>query len=137
MIMTKDNCKKAMTLNHELAAKLCYKAEMVANLTDRINGLKRFAPECVGSIQHAHGLRKQIQIEMLQILGALAGEFKRAYGQNLFSEFVNYKNYEKLTGEDKVKTVAQMCELLRTADECCREVWADYLQAEGDAYLCS
>ncbi len=135
MIMTKENCKKAMALNPELAEKLCYKAQMVRNLTDQINGIDNFSKHSVGSRQKAFNLRKNIMLEMLNTLGALAGEYKREYGQNLFNEYVDYRNYTRLEGEARIKTVGQMSEILRTADECCREVWADYLEDEGDTYL--
>ena len=135
MIMTKTACKDAMALDAQLAAKLCYKAEMVRNLTDRIEGLEQFATHYIGSLAKARELKRTIMIEMLQVLGALAGEYKKAYDQNLFNEYVDYRNYTKLTGEARVKTVGQMCEILKTADECCREVWADYLTAEGDTYM--
>ncbi|MBQ7430211.1 hypothetical protein [Butyrivibrio sp.] len=135
MIMTKNDCKKAMALNPELAAKLCYKAEMVSSLTDRIDSIDRLAPENIGSRQRAWNLRKQVQIEMLQVLGALAGEYKKTYGENLYSEYVDYRNYERLTGEARIDTITKMCQILNVADECCREAWADYLEAEGDTYL--
>lgn len=135
MVMTKENFKKAMSLNPTLSAKLCYKAEMVRNLTDRIAGIDAFASNYIGSRQHLFDLRKQVMIEMMQIVGALAGDYKHEFNAPLFSEYVDYRNYQRLRGEAKVKTLGQMCEVLRTADECCREVWADYLQAEDDAYM--
>ncbi len=127
-IISKKEMKEALKIDSQLTAKLCYKAEMVESLTDRIDGINLFSTESVGSREYLHNLRKQIQIEMLQVIGAIAGEYTKTTGKNLFSEFVNDKNYEKLTGEARIKTVGQMCQILRIADECCGEIWADYLE---------
>lgn len=134
-LVTKTEMKAAMRLNPGLTEKLMHKAELVSNLTDVLDGINQFASHMVGSYKKTFQLRKQVQIEMLQVIGAIAGEYKKQYGQPLFSEYVDYRHYEELEGEARTKTVGQMCEILRIADECCREVWGDYLLAEGDAYM--
>ena len=135
MLVNKENMKKAMRLNAGLQSKLNYKAALVRNLTDRIEGIDKFSSEYVGTREKLFNLRRDVQEEMLSVIGAMASEYRTAYGKNLFSEFVDYKNYKSLKGDTRIKTVGQMCEILRLADECCREIWADYLEAEGDTYM--
>ncbi len=135
MLVLKKEFKKAMKLNAGLTDKLNYKAEMVSSLSDQLVGLKTYSPESVEAIKKVKSLKKAVELEMLDVVGAMASEYKKAYGENLFSEFVNYKHYTELTGEARVKTVGQMVEILRMADECCREIWGDYLMENGDSYM--
>ena len=52
---------------------------------------------------------------MMQVIGAIAGEYRQAYAKNLLQEYVDYRNCDKLTGEAKIKTAGQMYEILRIA----------------------
>lgn len=124
--------KEVMHLAPELASRLVHKTSKLADLDYEIRSRERLQE---GMDVNLRKLRAQISMETMNILGAMNAVFKEYYNMPLFKEFIDYKHVTQLTGEQRVKTISQMAACLNIADICCREIWADYLEAEGDEYM--
>ena len=131
-IIVAEELKEAMRLAPDFAARLVHKMEKFGDYSYEISCSEQLEEEVDAELR---AKRARIGKEAVNILGGLNGVFKEYYGTPLFKAFVDYKNVDNKTGDEKNKTLTQMAELLTVADECCREIWADYLEAEGDEYM--
>ena len=131
-IIVSCELKEVMHLAPELASRLVHKTSKLADLDYEIRSRERLQE---GMDVNLRKLRAQISMETMNILGAMNAVFREYYNKPLFKEFIDYKHVTQLTGEQRQKTISQMAACLNIADECCREIWADYLEAEGDEYM--
>ncbi len=131
-IILKDDLKEAMRLMPDETRNLIHKTEFISDLSYQISLRERIEEE---RDTERRALRAKISRETMGLLGAMNAEYRFYAGHPLFQEFIDYKHVDTLPKEKREKTLLQMAEAIAVADECCREIWADYLEAEGDDYM--
>lgn len=131
-IIKKADMKEAMALMPEETRNLIHKTELISDLSYQIALMEKVSAERDTA---KRALRAKVSRETMGLLGAMNGEYRFMSGHSLFQEFIDYKHIDTLPKDKREKTLLQMAQAISIADECCREIWADYLEAEGDEYM--
>ncbi len=131
-IIKKEDMKEAMSLMPEETINLIHKTEFIADLSYQIALREKIEAE---RDTERRALRAKVSRETMGLLGAMNAEYRFMSGHSLFQEFIDYKHVDTLPKNKREKTLLQMAQAISIADECCREIWPDYLEAEGDEYM--